>query len=101
MLAEQLNLLLCGVASLIDLLSSLLGAVGELLGLMLDLLVQTFEDGKDGALYALFGLDVGVDEGLGVGSHILEEASNTAQALVEVVTLLEGVVDGLLSIELA
>jgi hypothetical protein len=94
-LAEQLDLLLSGVTSLLDLLGSLLGTVGELLSLVLNFLVQTLEDGKDGALDALLGFDIGIDKGLGVGAHVLEETSNTAKALVEVVTFLQRVVDGL------
>jgi hypothetical protein len=96
MLAEKLDLLLGGVAGLLNLLGSLFSTMSKFLGLVLDLLVQALKDGKDGALDALLGLDVGVDKGLGVGAHVLEEASNAAEALVEVVTFLEGVVDGLL-----
>jgi hypothetical protein len=62
--------------------------------------MQAFENGEDRALDALFGFDVGVDEGLRVGAHVLEESGNAAQTLVEVVALLEGVVDGLLCIKL-
>lgn len=100
MLSKQLYLLLSGVASLVNFLCALLGAMGELLGLVLDLLMQAFENGEDRALDALFGFDVGVDEGLRVGAHVLEESGNAAQTLVEVVALLEGVVDGLLCIKL-
>ncbi|KAI6753247.1 hypothetical protein HG531_005416 [Fusarium graminearum] len=73
-LAEQLNLLLSGVTGLLYLLGSLFSTA--------------LEDGEDGAFDALFGLDVGVDKGLGVGAHVLKEASHAAEALVEVVTLL-------------
>lgn len=62
---------------------------------MLDLLVEAVEDGEDGAFEGLFGLDVGVDEALGVDADVLEEAGDAAEGLVEVVTLLEGLRDGL------
>ena len=67
---------------LIYLLGALLGTVRELLGLVLDLLVQAVEDRQDGPLDALLRLDVRVDEGLGVGAHVLEEAGDSAQALI-------------------
>lgn len=38
----------------------------------------------------LLGLGVRVDEGLGVGSHVLKEARYTAEALIEVLTLPKG-----------
>ena len=96
-MSKQLDLLLGGVTSLLNLLGSLLGTVGEFLGLVLNLLVQTLEDGQDGALDALFGLYIGIDKGLSVGAHVLEETSNTAKALVEVVAFLQRVVDSLLN----
>lgn len=95
LLAEQLNVLLGGVAELLDFLGRLLRTVGKLLGLVLDLLVQSLEDGDDGALDALLGLGVGVDHGLGVGAHVLEEAGDAAEALVKMVALLKGVGNGL------
>lgn len=93
LLAEHLNVLLGCVAQLVNLLGARVGARVELLGLVLDFLVQALEDGQDGALEALFGLDVGVDHGLGVGAHVFKEAGNAAEALVKVVTLAERVGD--------
>lgn len=95
LLAEQLNVLLGRVAQLLDLLGARVGARVELLGLVLNLLVQALEDGQHGALEALLRLEVGVDHGLRVGAHVLEEARQAAQALVKVVALLERVGDGL------
>ena len=86
-------MLLGSVAGLLDLLGSLLSTMSELLGLVLDLFMQSLEDGDNGALDALLGFGVGVDQGLSVGSHVLEKASDTAEALVEMVPLLKGVRD--------
>lgn len=97
LLAQKLNMLLGGVAHLVDLLSAALSSTLQLLGLVLDLLVQALKNGHDGPLEALLGLDVGVDHRLGVGAHVLEEAGDTAEALVEVMALLERIGDGLLS----
>jgi hypothetical protein len=94
-LAEKLDLLLCSVPGLLNLLRALLRAARELLGLVLDLLVKTLEDREDRALDGLFGLDVGVDNSLGVNANVFEEAGDTAKGLVEVVALLERLRDGL------
>lgn len=95
LLAEQLNLLLRRVAQLLHLLGARVGARVELLGLVLDLLVQALEDGEHGALDALLRLEVGVDHGLRVGAQVLEEAGDAAQRLVKVVSLAQRVGDGL------
>lgn len=47
-------------ASFVDELATLAGALGQLLGLVLDLVVQTFKDGQDGALDGLGCLGMGV-----------------------------------------
>lgn len=94
-LAQQFNVFLSSVPDLLDLLCALAGAVLDLLDLGLDLLVQSLEDGEDGSLEGLLGLGVGVDHGLCVDSHVLEEAGNTTQALVEMPALLKRLRDRL------
>ena len=89
-LAEELDVLLGGVARLLDLLGALLGAVGQLLGLVLDLLVQALNDRQGRALDGFLRLEIGVDQRLGVDAHVLEEAGDAAEALVEVISLLKG-----------
>lgn len=79
LLAQQLNMLLCELAGLLDLLGTLLGAVRQLLGLVLDLLVQALKHRQDGALEVLLSLEVSVDQGLGVGAHVVEEAVHAAE----------------------
>lgn len=95
LLAEELNLLLGGVAKLLNLLGASTSTALELLGLVLDLLVEALKDGKDGALDALFSLDARVDHSLCVGAHILKESGDTANVLIEVVALAKRVGDGL------
>jgi hypothetical protein len=94
-LAEELNVLLRGVASLVNGLGSLTSALGELLGLVLDLSVQTFEDGEDGSLECLGSLAVCGGHALGVAADVVEQTGNTAKVLVKVVALLQRVADRL------
>jgi hypothetical protein len=54
-LAEQLDVLLGGIASLVDRLAALASAFGELFGLVLDFGVKAVEDGENGALEFLGG----------------------------------------------
>jgi hypothetical protein len=58
LLAEQFNVLLGGVARLLDLLGTLASSRSQLLGLVLDLLVKTFKDREDGSLEVLFRFEV-------------------------------------------
>lgn len=119
MLSEKLDVLLCAVSRLFDFLGGLLGTVGHLLVLGLDLLVKSFEDRQNGAFQGLLGLRIGVDHCLVevrfvrlhtiskgvelpgyqtylcVDAHVLEEASHASEVLVEVGSFLEGVGDGL------
>ena len=43
----------------------------------------------------LLGLEVGVDEGLGIDAHVLKEARNTSKRLVKVLPLSKGLRNGL------
>ena len=52
-LAEELNVLLSVLASLVDSLTALTGALCELLALVLNLRVQAVKDGEDGAFQLL------------------------------------------------
>lgn len=63
-LAKQLNVLLRCCASLVDSLASLASTLGELLGLVLDLGVETLEDAKNGTLEELCCLGVRVGDAL-------------------------------------
>ena len=76
------------VARLVDLLDPLLGATRERLGVGLDLLVRALDDGQDGAHDDLLHLEAGVDEGLSVDAHVLEESGHATQGLVEMLAVL-------------
>ena len=73
MLAEELDVLLRGVASLVNGLGTLASALGQLLGLVLDLGVQAVEDGENGAFQLLRSLVVLVGDTL----TWLEESSGS------------------------
>ena len=77
------------------------GAGAELLGLVLDLLVQALEGGEDAFLEVVFALQVHVHHALGVVAKVLEQTSHTAGAGAEVVAFLEGFVHGLLSLSVS
>ena len=70
-LAKLLNVLLRGLASLVHELASLSGTLCELLGLVLDLGVETLEDGEDRALESLCCLGVRVGDALLLLSLVL------------------------------
>lgn len=57
---QELNVLLCGVAGLLDFLCALACAGRELFRLVLDFLVKTFEDWENGALEVLLGFEMRV-----------------------------------------
>ena len=61
----------------------------QLLGLVLDLFVQALQYRQDGALNALLGLGIGVDEGLGIRAHVLEKSGNATEALIKVIALFQ------------
>ena len=65
MLAEILNVLLGSVACFVNGLGALASSFSELLGLVLDLGVQTLEDGKNCALQLLRGLVMLIRDALG------------------------------------
>ena len=94
-LAQKLDVLLRLVACHLDLFGAFLRAPRELLTLVFDLLMKPLDDGEDGPLDALLRLQVGVDQRLRVDAHVLEEAGDATEALVEVVAILERLGDAL------
>lgn len=82
-------------AGLLDRLGSLGCARAQLLGLVLDLLVQALEGREDAVLDVLFAVEVHVDNALGVVAHVLKQPGNSASAGAEVVAFLEGLIDSL------
>ena len=66
-LAEQLNVLLSMGSRLVNGLTALAGALGQLLALVLDLSVQALEDGQNGALELLCCFVVLVGDALTIG----------------------------------
>lgn len=89
MLSKQLNVLLCGVASLVDVLGAFACSLLELLRFVLDLGVQSFEDRKYRSLQGFASLGAAVRDALRVGADVVEKTSNTPQVLVEMMALLE------------
>lgn len=88
-------MLLGRVARPINLLGALLCPVCELLGLILDFLMQALDNWEDGTFDALLRLGIRVDQGLGIGAHVLEEAGHAPQRLIEVLSLPKGFGNGL------
>ena len=113
MLAKQFDVFLCNTASLVDSLSSFASAGFELFSLALDFLVESFQDWEDLAfeVFVKFDVHVGCSLALSIPmsrrralkkytypcvvAHHLEQSCNTFQALVEVMTFSQRVVDGL------
>jgi len=75
-LAELFNVLLRSCSGLVDELASLSSTLGELLGLILDLSVETLEDGEDRALESLCCFGVRVGDALVLLSFMLVVSSN-------------------------
>lgn len=62
---------------------------------MLDFGVKPLKDRKDRAFDVLFGFEVGIGNSLRVRSNVFEEPGDAPQALVEMLSLLQGMRDGL------
>lgn len=78
-------MLLRSIPRFVDFLRAFDRTFRQLLGLVLDLSMQTLEDGQDRALEIFLGFEMRICDTLSIGANILEQPCNTTQVLIEVV----------------
>ena len=89
-LAEKLDMLLRYVSCLVNTLRTFDSSSRQLLGLVFDFGMESFQKWENGAFDIFLSLEVGVCETLRIGANVFEQASNSAQALIEMVPLFQG-----------
>ena len=88
-LAKQLDVFLRSIPGLVNFFAPLGRPLGQLLVLVLDLDMQSFQDWQHRRLQILFGFQVRIRNALGVAPQILKKSCYSAQLLVEVMTFFE------------